>query len=515
MSQSEQSNNVNEHEILLSMLDAAENGQASEFRDTFDSLLRLKINDIVDQRKQELASSLGGVEPQEEEVPDDSIEEALEQFSDEELSQLLEFCEENELDPDQVVSDWLNEESDEETLDEGSSGHKRMGRVSDARFKKLQHGFDKPSAPSKDGKGRDEGRFNTSKFQQRGIEWMKRKEKKKLNEVKKVSSDRIPRGMTVRATPNLSDKDDARNYRRQAVPDGKGNWYPHGSNEPVGSKRTKTSMATSDSKFRKNKIKLRRRGPTQYNLFDKDINEGSKPKFSVTTPEGRRVDVGTGKAATKVSKKWFKGQNPKISRTPTRPSLKKEGYNQKHPGWDRITGTVSDYDKKRAEADAKSVEGKKAQGAKKYSAALTNYMKAQGKNPDGTPLKETASTQLDWARKQMEKRRAKILSKKPATSIKETSDDTVNRYVQLAKTSKPTKVVHDKINKKFGSVALSPDDAPEKEKVKKTPVKSVKPSVHAVHQRSDGAKITNDQIAAARERFQARLAATKARLEKK
>ena len=180
MSQSEQSNNVNEHEILLSMLDAAENGQASEFRDTFDSLLRLKINDIVDQRKQELASSLGGVEPQEEEVPDDSIEEALEQFSDEELSQLLEFCEENELDPDQVVSDWLNEESDEETLDEGSSGHKRMGRVSDARFKKLQHGFDKPSAPSKDGKGRDEGRFNTSKFQQRGIEWMKRKEKKKV-----------------------------------------------------------------------------------------------------------------------------------------------------------------------------------------------------------------------------------------------------------------------------------------------------------------------------------------------
>jgi hypothetical protein len=659
---------LNEHEILLSMLDAAESGEAADFRDTFDSAMRLKINDLLDQRKQEIAASMAGgaledsepesedVQEEEVELTDEEVDEILESLTEEELEALAEELEEEELaetatktpihtqiarlnrkkekitnkaagklamykknkkskpknldasrkhasrtvnglaDKERLKlsrlyynfyynkaknSNQIGESVDKkkitegsgglkrqmrvlgatgkyniaklahriktsarpqagtpksmrldtdklerelkarqrtgqptggntpahqsalkarlrEDLTEGSSGRERQKRVGDARIRKagdIDWGI---TSPSKDRKGRSEGQYNRTKdLYKRGTG--KRRQKRKfelhlgdLKEVKKVSSERLPRGMTVRATPNPSVKDDIRNFRRQSVLVGKGNWYPQNGNDPVGSGRTKSSMATSDSKFRKNKIKLRRRGPSQYNLFDKDINEGSRsPARKIRQQRG--IDKANGgdpfAPAPRITAKGKTGsggiypyasQSTKVRDSLSRYSarLAKEAYNQKYPGWDRITSTVTPHDEKQAKIDAKNVEAKKASAKKTYSKAVINYMKAQGKNPDGTPIKET-------------------------------SDDTVKNYAAQAKKPTPALLSRDKFLKKTSSLLSRSDidDVPEEPKASKK-IKT-RAYGHTVTQRREGEGVTQDMIKAAQARFQARLAAKK------
>ena len=775
---------LQETEILLSMIDAAQENRAADFKNTFDSMLRLKINDKIEGLKQDVSASLAGgslgdeanfVDDSEEDSED--IQEEL-QLSDEELDDFLEGLSDEELES-------LQEELE---LDEGSSGLARQNRrlmsdfrkngfkggdnkldrkyahkrsSSEARAKKeadwrARSGLSakvlidptvvkrlatdrsranrigqKEKSQENKAQGKSENRKpgSVNKYKYRdakerrgdfsGLSKLKKEshestEKKNLNEVKKVSSSRLPRGMTVRRTPDPSSSDQRRDFEREPVAH-KGTWYPTNSNQPLGSKRTKSSMATSDAKFRKNAAKPRRRGPTQYNLFDKDINEGSsglarqkrvgdarirkagdidwgitapmkdrkgrsegqynrikdlhkkvtgkrrqksklnetnlgkmsrqalsvakkayvhgfmgrsnlernpkfrhlqnkikhaenssekraekrergnpyslakmsasnranpvlqahvakharynrrlsqavakidrkaegqpetrkqksvskwnyipssgrvdeaaKPKYTINGPKGEYVELtGSRRAAKNISKKYFKGKPSTIARTPSRPKLEEgsssparkerqergidkvnkgdpfaptplknkkggtggtgkgriyrhkletsfgrwksrtakrdipEAYNSKFPGWDRITSGISNYDKKQAEIDAKNVEGKKATAQKTYSKAVINYMKAQGKNPDGSPIKEACDTgcspQLDWAREQLKKRRNKILKIKssgPKANIKEMDDSTLQKYKQEAERLRKEKLA--KVGKNIKKLA--------------------------------------------------------------
>jgi hypothetical protein len=387
---------LNETEILLSMIDAAQTNRASDFKNTFDSMLRLKINDKIEDLKQEVSASLAGGNLSDDETQEESddIQEEL-QLSDEELDEFLEGLSDEEL----------------ESLQEELQNREKK-KIDEAGFDNIMNSIKADHATSQD------------------------KNAAKWAAERAASAQRLAQ---TRAKSEANSKSKARELEQ------------------------KIKSETDSTK----KLELQNR----LKRVQSNLSEAVKPKYTVKGPEGQHVDTrGSRKKAVNVAKRWFKGAKPSITRTPSRPKLEEgssglarlkrlsnskkssdkyntkkhvhklisgmrrtvkgmrlpEAYNSKFPGWDRITSSISDYDKKQAEIDAKNVEGKKAAAQKTYTKAFTNYMKSQGKNPDGSPIKEACDTrhptQLDWAREQLKKRRNKILKIKssgPKANIKE------------------------------------------------------------------------------------------------
>lgn len=111
---------INENEILLSMLDAAEQGQPADFKLMFDSLLQRRVNSAIDEFKH------GHDQPEVESATEaelDEVYESIEEFAagldDDEINELLEYCEANGLDPDEVIFEYLSEAS--RTIDSEAS----------------------------------------------------------------------------------------------------------------------------------------------------------------------------------------------------------------------------------------------------------------------------------------------------------------------------------------------------------------------------------------------------------